>query len=360
MQKTTNDNPVSEILISYEALFEIGMRALERVGVSAVDAKATMEALLCADLRGVPTHGIQRLLNYVPRLRSRLINPQPEIVIKSLAPAVKIVHGDNGPGPVVATRGMEVAIELARTSGIGFVGCKNSNHFGACAPYVLMACREKMIGIAAANAPPTMAPWGGFTKLIGNNPLAIGAPCEGDTPFVIDIAMSNSSRAKILHMAARKEKIPGDWALDPEGRPTTDPLEALKGFVLPIGRHKGYGLAVAIDILSGLLIGGAFSRGVKSPADNWDEPQHIGHFFVAIDITQFMPWDIFCERMKSLFVDLRGTEPMDKANPVLIPGERGTRIEEERRLKGIPIPPRLLETLKGLAQGNYDYDIPRF
>lgn len=349
-----------EIQVSYDVLLEMGMKALGLVGVSATDAKATMEVLLCADLRGVPTHGIQRLLTYVPRLRSGLINSQPEIVVESLAPALKIVHGDNGLGPVVATKGMSGAIELARNSGIGFVGCRKSNHFGACAPYVLMACREKMIGIVGANSPPTMAPWGGLTKLIGNNPLAIGVPCKGDAPFVIDIAMSNSSRARIFNMAAKKEKIPGDWALDSKGKPTTDASEAIKGFVLPMGRHKGYGLAVAIDILSGVLLGGAFSRGVKSLAESWDEPQNIGHFFMAIDATRFMPWEIFLDRMKELFEGLRGAQRIDQGNSILIPGERGTQIERERRLNGIPIAPRLLETLKGLAQGNYDYDIPKF
>ena len=360
MNTTENENQENEIRVPYDVLLELGMKALGLVGVSAADAKATMEVLLCADLRGVPTHGIQRLLTTVPRLRDRLINPKPEIIVESLGTALKIVHGNNGLGPAVGTRGMVEAIDLARTSGIGFVGCRNSNHFGACAPYVLMACREKMIGIAGANAPPTMAPWGGLTKIIGNNPLAIGVPCEGDTPFVIDIAMSNSSRARIFQMAARKEKIPGDWALDSAGKPTTDPSEALKGFVLPMGRHKGYGLAVAIDILSGVLLGGAFSRGVKSLAESWDEPQDIGHFFMAIDATRFMPWETFSERMKDLFEGLRSAQRIDQGNPIFIPGERGTQTERARRLNGIPIAAQLFETLKGLAQGNYDYDIPKF
>jgi len=349
-----------EIQVPYDVLLELGMRSLGLVEVANQDARATMDVLLCADLRGVPTHGIQRLLTYVPRLRSGLINPRPDVRIESLAPALKIIDGDNGLGPVVATKGMAEAIEMARSSGIGFVGCRKSNHFGACAPYVLMACRQKMIGIAGANSPPTMAPWGGLTKLIGNNPLGIGVPCEGDTPFVIDIAMSNSSRARIFNMAAKKEKIPGDWALDSAGKPTTDASEAIKGFVLPMGRHKGYGLAVAIDILSGVLTEGAFSLGLKSLAENWHEPQDIGHFFIAIDATRFMSWDVFSKRMKDLFGGLRSSRRIDPGSPIRIPGERGTQTEMDRRHNGIPISPRLLETLKGLAEGNYDYDIPKF
>ena len=214
--------------------------------------------------------------------------------------------------------------------------------------------------MVGSNAAPTMAPWGGLTRLIGNNPLAIGVPCEGDKPFVIDVAMSSSSRAKIFQMAARKEKIPGDWALDPEGKPTTDPSEAIKGFVLPIGRHKGYGLAMAIDILCGVLIGGGFSREVKSLAEDWNQPQNIGHFFMAIETTRFMPWETFSERVKELLDGLRGAKRADNETPVLIPGERGSKTEEKRRQQGIPIAPQLLETLKGLAEGNYDYEVPKF
>lgn len=349
-----------EINVSCEVLLEIGMKALDRAGVPTLDAKATMDVLLCADLRGVPTHGIHRLLTYVPRLRAGLINPRPDIKIESLAASLKLVHGDNGLGPVVATKGMAAAIDVAKESGIGFAGCRNSNHFGACAPYVLAACNERMIGIVGANAPPTMAPWGGLTKLIGNNPLAVGVPSKGEDPFIIDVAMSNSSRARIFQMAARQEKIPGDWALDPEGRPTTDASEAIKGFVLPIGRHKGYGLAVAIDILCGVLTGGGFSRGVKSLAEQWDEAQDIGHFFISIDVSRFMPWETFSDRMRELLDGLRGAQPVHPDEPVLIPGERGGRTERDRRLNGIPVGSELLENLKGLSEGRYDYPVPKF
>src|SRR5512136_2304581 len=232
-----------EYLVSYDELFEIGTKSLRIVGVPRDDAEITVGVLLRANLRGVDTHGIQRLLMYIPRIRKGLMNPKPQIEVHSLAPAVKVVSGDNGLGPVVATRGMKEAICLGKELGISFVGCRDSHHFGAAAPYALMACREKMIGIVGTNAFPSMPPWGGLASLVGNNPLAIGVPCEEHMPFVLDIAMSVSSRGRIRQMAERKEKIPRGWALDSTGRPTTDPLEGLKGYVLPIGQHKGYGLA---------------------------------------------------------------------------------------------------------------------
>ena len=354
------DRSSDETLVPHEALSEIGIRALELIGVPVEDAKVTVDVLLCADLRGVGTHGIQRLLMYIPRLRKGLINPDPKIVVKSLAPAMKIVYGDNGLGPVVATRGMREATDLAKESGIAFVGCKDSNHFGAAAPYVLMACHEKMIGIVGTNAFPTMASWGGLEKLVGNNPLAIGVPYEGDTPFVLDMAMSISSRGRMRDMAEKKEKIPQGWALDSEGKPTTDPLDGLKGFVLPIGSYKGYGLAVAMDILSGVLTGAGFSTGIKSLIQQCEEPQHIGHFFMAVDPKRFMPWKAFSDRMKQLCELLRNTRRIDSKKRIFIPGEPEAQMERARRMNGIPFEQKIFETLKGLTQGRYDYEMPRF
>jgi LDH2 family malate/lactate/ureidoglycolate dehydrogenase len=348
-----------EILVSYEELWKIGVQALEIVGVPLEEAKVSVEILLWADLRGVDTHGIQRLLMYVPRIQKGLMNPKPKIEVRTLAPAIKVVGGDNGLGQVVAARGMKEAIELAKEWGLSLVGCRDSQHFGAAAPYVLMACKEKMIGIAGTNAFPSMPPWGGLGSLVGNNPLAIGVPCEGGTPFVLDIAMSVSSRGRVRKMAGKKEKIPEGWALDSTGKPTTDPLEGLKGYVLPIGQHKGYGLAIALDILSGVLTGAGFGTGIKSLVQQWAEPQHIGHFFIVIDPLRFMPWESFSDRIRKLFQELRRARRIDPDKPVLIPGEPEARLEEGRRKYGIPLEPEVWENLKGLARGKYDYEIPR-
>ena len=356
----TDQSDSKKITATYQTLFDMGMKALQRVGVPEPDARTTMDVLLCADLRGVASHGIQRLLQYVPRLRDRLINPHPRIVVEPMGPALKQVSGDNGLGAVVGTRGMKEAILLARESGIGYVGCRHSNHFGAAAPYVLLACQERMIGIAGSNAAPTMGPWGGLERLVGNNPLAIGVPCEGDIPFLLDMSMSVAARGKINDMARRKEKIPEGWALDPQGRPTTDPVEALKGFGLPFGQYKGYGLAVAVDILSGVLTGGGYSTDVRSLVYHWEEPTNVGHFFVVIDATRFMSLEALSERMKRMYHNLRGAPPITPDQPVLISGELEANLEKTRRQHGIPMDPKVFEILKGLAAGKYDYEIPKF
>ena len=148
--------------------------------------------------------------------------------------------------------------------------------------------------------------------------------------------------------------------MDSKGNPTTDPAEGLKGFVLPVGQHKGYGLAVALDILSGVLLGAGFSTGVKSIVQQWDEPQHIGHFFIVIDPVRFMGWEAYSQRVKQMYQILRSAPRVDPEKPVLIPGEPEAQLEKIRREKGIPLAAGVFNSLKGLAKGNYEYEIPRF
>ena len=350
----------SDVVVSYEHLADIGIKALERLDVPSDSARRTVEVLLYADLRGVESHGIQRLLMYVPRIRKGLIKAQPDIKVEKLGPAMSLVHGDDGLGQVVASRGMREAIDLSKTGGIAFVGCRDSNHFGAAAPFAQMACDERLIAIVATNAFPTMAAWGGSKNVVGNNPFAIGVPCEGDPAFMLDVALSVSSRGRIRSMAKNKQRIPSGWAVDSNGDATTDPLEALKGFVLPVGGHKGYGLALAIDIIAGVLTGAGFADGVKSMLQQGDESQHVGHFMLVIDPVRFMPWQHFAERMKEVRATMRSAPPLDPKRPVMIPGEPEASIEKKRRIEGIPISEEALELLKGLTSGQYDYQVPGF
>lgn len=350
----------SDVVVSVEELADIGVSALERLDVPPADARRAVDVLLYADLRGVESHGIQRLLMYVPRLRRNLIKARPDIKVEKLSPVMSLVHGDDGLGQVVASRGMSEAIELARTAGLAVVGCRDSNHFGAAAPFAQMACDERMIAIVATNAFPTMAAWGGSKNVVGNNPFAVGVPCDGEPAFMLDVALSVSSRGRIRSLANTKQRIPEGWAVDAGGNPTTDPLEALKGFVLPIGGHKGYGLALAVDVLAGVLTGAGFAGGVKSMLQQGDESQHVGHFILVIDPSRFMSWICFSERMKELRAAMRSAPPLNPSQPVVIPGEPEARIEKQRRAEGIPVSEDAFTLLKGLAQGQYDYAVPSF
>ena len=348
------------LLVALGELKELGTKSLELVGVPPDQARITMQVLLWADLRGFGTHGVDRLLSYVPRLKKGLINARPTLRVEEKGDALRLVHGDNGLGQVVGEKGMREAISLAQKSGLGLVACRDSNHFGAAAPYVLMACQEKIIGIACTNAFATMAPTGGLESVVGNNPLAIGVPLEDGNHFVLDMAMSVSSRGRIRSMAAKGQEIPAGWAITRQGQPTTDPQEALKGLVLPVGQHKGYGLAVAIDILCGVLTGAGFGTGVKSLFQEWNEPQHIGHLFIALDPQSFMSWESFQARMGELYQELKGVRPIDPDTPVVVAGEKENQLEKERRAAGIPLPRATLDKLKMLAAGEYDVEISKF
>src|SRR4029079_8542512 len=173
--------------------------------------------------------------------------------------------------------------------------------------------------------------------------------------FMLDIALSVSSRGRIRGLAKAKQQIPEGWAVDAQGNPTTDPLEALKGFVLPIGGHKGYGLALAIDMLAGVLTGAGFADGVKSMLQQGDEPQHVGHFMLVIDPVRFMAWDCFADRMKEIRTTMRSAPPLNPKQPIVIPGEPEARLEQQRRVEGIPISEDAFRLLKGLMQGQYEY-----
>jgi ureidoglycolate dehydrogenase (NAD+) len=338
----------------------LSQAALERAGVPTEDAVLATEVLVTADLQGVDTHGTRRLVPYINMIRKGLIKACPQFNVLKKTPVLSIVNGDDGLGPVVAQRGLREAIRIAKKMGVAYVGCSNSNHFGPAGSYAYFACQEEVICIVGTNAFPTMAPWGGKDVLIGNNPLAIGIPRKNGIHFVLDIAMSVAARGKIRKMADRGEEIPAGWGLDKEGNPTTDALEALKGYVLPIGGHKGYGLALAIDVLSGVVTGSGFASGVKSMFQQQDEPQHIGHFFIAINPAVIMSMDEFYSRMEALCQEIKGSDPVIKEVPVLLPGEIEYRNYKERLAEGIPMEENIYQSLLDLSEGKYSANTHKY
>src|SRR5690606_19244550 len=210
----------------------------------------------------------------------------------------RLLDGGDGLGAVLTARAMDIAIEKARASGIAAVGIRNSNHNGEGAYYVQRAIRADMIGIATTNGSPIMPVWGGKTPLTGPLPISIGVPTAERLPIVLDAALGMSSRGKILYYAEKGMELPEGWLVDAEGRPTRDPEWVRKGgWILPIGGHKGWGLILACEILSGLLTGGAFGQELTNLYDDLDRPQRNGHFVIAINIAAFTDVAAFKERM---------------------------------------------------------------
>jgi LDH2 family malate/lactate/ureidoglycolate dehydrogenase len=234
-------------------------RLLAAHGVPEADSQVVADCLVRADLRGVEAHGITRLPGHLERIRKGLINPMPNIAVRRVTPVAASVDGDNGFGYIVATRSMAEAIAMARTYGIGIASARRSTHFGMAASYVLQAVEAGFVALVFTNAARAMPPWGGLEALLGTSPFAAGAPGGINPPFVLDMSPAITAHGKIRRAEQCDEPIPLGYALDSHGRPTTDPVAALQGVVLPIGGPKGSGLAMLMDIFSGVISGAAFT-----------------------------------------------------------------------------------------------------
>lgn len=320
---------------------------LVAAGVSEEDAAIVTDVLIDTSLEGIDTHGVSRLPIYLSRIRNGRINARPQIKVKRLG-AVAAVDGDNGLGQLVAVRSMEVAINLASEYGIGFVATKHSNHFGAASYYCKMAARRQMVGIAFTNTPPGIPPWGGRRPYFGTNPIAFAFP-TGNYPVVVDMSSSTVARGNIIMAAKEGQEIPLGWAIDAEGRPTTDPKKALEGAVLPVGGAKGYALALAVEVMSGILSGSAYGPDVGWIYDDSLKPVNIGHSFIAIDISRLMPIEVFYKRMADMIQGIKAVPLADGFERILIPGERRQMKARERVKEGIPVSENLLRELNQMA-----------
>jgi LDH2 family malate/lactate/ureidoglycolate dehydrogenase len=315
------------------------------VGLQEDDAKFMGKALVETNLMGIDSHGVLRVPAYLSRLRIKAMNPKP--IMRSIreAGALRIIDGDNGPGFLVGRNGMQQAIGLAKEFSVGIVGAINSNHFGAASLYANMAVLEGMAGIAMTNVGPNMVAAGASKPVVGNNPIAIAFPTFGDYPFSLDISLSAVAGGKLLLASKKKEKIPLDWATDKEGRPTDDPDKAFAGFLLPMGGHKGLGLAYAVDILCGVLTGGCFLDQLKGMYKYPKEGSLTCHLFLAINTLKVLKEEDIKERMGNFSKTIKSTPTWDESAKMLIPGEIEHQITAERKRMGIPLPTALFEEL---------------
>jgi LDH2 family malate/lactate/ureidoglycolate dehydrogenase len=325
------------------------VRLLTAYRLPADDAATVAHCLVRADLRGVDTHGIQYLPHYLGRVEKGLINPTPDLQLEQKTPVAAGLDGDNGFGFVVGMKAIEATIAMARTYGIGIVAARRSTHFGMAASYVLRAVEQGFIAQVYSNASPAMPPWGGREAMLGTSPFACGAPGGKLDPYVLDLSFAVAARGKIRKAARRGEQIPTGYALDAEGRATTDPNAALDGVVLPIGGYKGSGLAMLMDLMGGVVAGAGYAGGVGNQFTDYDRPQDVGHFFMVMKPDLFVSLDEYRSRMDRLVATVRGAPRAEGFDEILMPGEREQRLEEEHRRTGIPIGPVELANLNKIA-----------
>jgi LDH2 family malate/lactate/ureidoglycolate dehydrogenase len=334
--------------IAPQRLLDFATAIYERAGMPAADAHLAADTLVQADLWGHQSHGVMRLSWYVGRLKAGVCDPvaKPALVVD--AGAIAVLDGKDGMGQVLTARAMEEAIRRCRIHGIGAVGLRNSNHFGTAMYFTLMAARAGCVGFLATNASPAMAPWGGRKKTVGTNPWSWAAPAGRQSPMVLDIANTGVARGKIYLARQKGLTIPEGWPINAAGAPTIDPSEAIDGVILPMAQHKGYAIAVMMDMLSGVLSGSAFGAAVHGPYQT-EHRSGAGQFALALNIAAFQSLDEFGARMEDYIAELKSVPLAQGFDEILYPGELEARSETKNRAEGLLLPADTLTDLQKLA-----------
>jgi L-2-hydroxycarboxylate dehydrogenase (NAD+) len=328
------------------------IRFLSAIDVPEIDAQIAADVLVSADLRGISSHGVTRLHSYYGNgLRNRQIDPLSPLKVIKESPSTLALDGGNGLGPVVAYRAMSRCIKMADDTGIAITTVRNSNHFGIAGYYAMMALPEDMIGISLTNSRPLVAPTFALNPAIGTNPIAVAIPAGEEKPFVLDMATSIVPVGKVSLLQKTGQKIPKGWGINQHGELTTDPSEVIEnGALLPLGGpaelrgYKGYGLSLLVDLLSGVLSGAAFGKGVGRPAE--DHHANVGHFFAAIKIENFRPLDYFKADMDNYLQSLKATPKLPGQDRIYIHGEKEFELQNKYMREGIPLLAEVVESLK--------------
>jgi L-2-hydroxycarboxylate dehydrogenase (NAD+) len=326
-------------------------RAFAAAGLPGADSEVLAGLMVEADLRGSDTHGVIRLPLYVRRIRAGGVNATPDIRVISDRPSAALIDGDNGMGHLVMRRAAHLAIDKAKTTGIGWVGARMSNHAGPAALYVTMPLQHDMIGLYfAVGSSNHLPPWGGSESLLGTNPMAVAVPAGNEPPIVLDMSPTVAAYGKVRLKAQRGEPMPIGWMIDREGKPLTDPKRADEGHLLPIGDYKGSGLSLIIGILGGLLNRAALGREVIDFVKETGKPTNTGQAIAAIAIETFMPVGDFKRAVDQVIRDLRGSRRLPGVERIWLPGEQSHAKLLDRRAHGVPMPKALRDSLDTVAR----------
>lgn len=338
--------------VQLDVLCKFAENSMLESGLSAQDAKVVADVLTGTDAFGVMTHGTKNLLGYVTKLQAGGLDPQavPEVVHEG--PAWAMIDGKNAMGMVSSCKAMNLAIEKARNCGIAYVGVKNSCHFGAAGYYANLAAKAGMIGIAVSNTDPIMAVPNGCGVSVGSNPFAYAAPMKGGRSVFLDIALSNVAALKVIMAKEKGETLPPGCLVDEEGKGITDPTTFPEHSSLaPMAAHKGYGLAVMVEILASVMTGAGMLSQVRSwnlvPSTN----NNAGHAFIAIDVSKMMPMDLFEERMQAMADEIHHAKKAVGAKQIYLPGEMDWDKYDAAMKNGwIEIPDAMADSLKTLSE----------
>jgi len=344
------------------------------LGVPKKDADIITDVLITSDLRGIDSHGIQRCKMYYDRIKEGIYNTKTEIKILKDGPTTALIDGGCGMGHVIAHKAMKMAILKAKKYGLGAVAVRNSTHFGIAGYYSLMAIKEGMIGLAVTNARPSMPPTFGVEPMLGTNPLTIGAPTDEKFPFLIDCATTIIQRGKVEVYNRINKPLPDGVVINDKGKTETDPGKVLedlgkgKAALLPLGGkgeetsgYKGYGYATLVELLSAALQDGIFLKDTIGIVEDGQKRLKVGHFFLAINIKNFIPLESFKETAGAIMRGLRNSKKIPGAERIYTAGEKESIAEKQRVQTGIPINKNLQQDIKtmqkelGLSNYNFQF-----
>lgn len=305
--------------VTIESIDKVVTATLKACGVDDSSLSAVLDTVHYANRCGVPTHGVGRLPLYVKKIKAGNFCPVDKVEVISDSEATALLDAHNSFGQIAGKKAMDIALEKAKKYGIAIVGVRNSNNFSAAGYFGHYAAKNGMAAIVCANAAPAIAPTGGNKTIFGTNPICFAFPgIDKKDPIILDMATTVAARGKIRLAAKNGEKIPTDWAVDENGKPTDDPNEALKGSLLPIGGYKGYGLSLFIDLFAGLLMGSAFAGGVK-PLSKMDSASGNGHMFIVFDVKRFMNDQEHSDRIDLFYSAVKAC---GEEGSVWLPGEK--------------------------------------
>ena len=318
-------------------------------GMPDEDARLVADTLVQADLWGHQSHGVLRLGWYRDRIRNGVMAPVTAPEFEVDAGAVAVINGGDGVGQVLAHRACTEAVRRAKKHGIAAVGVHSSNHFGTCMYYTRLGALDGCVMVLTTNGGPAMAPWGGMEKIVGTNPWSVAAPAGKYPPLLVDMANTGVARGKIYLARNKRLPIPLGWALNRHGEPTTDPQEAIDGIILPMAEHKGYAIAVMVDMLSGVLTGSGFLSAVHSPYKT-SEKSNCGHLMVAMNIEAFQSLGQFEKRMEDFVEELKSVPKAPGHDEVFYPGEIEAANDVRHRREGLLLAEDTLTSLREIGE----------
>ena len=347
---------------SFDRLHQFAVNLFVKIGCFNDQAIEAANVLLSADLRGVDSHGVARLMGYLRLYEKNRINSKPQLSVVHETPSTAVVDGDAGLGLVAGPYAMRLAIEKAKNVGTGWIAVKNSNHYGIAGYHAMMALEADCIGISMTNASPLVAPTYSKERLLGTNPIAVAVPAGNEPPFVADMATTTAANGKLEILQRKNESAPLGWLQDKEGQPTQAAQGIVEGgALLPLGgdrehgSHKGFILGSIVDILSAVLSGANFGPWVPPFVSFLDPDPNpvgagIGHFFGALRIDAFRPASEFKTHMDIWIKRFRNATTINETNKVIIPGDPERRMDQLRRKEGIPLLDTVVKDLQSLSE----------